>query len=149
MAGLVVRVAELIVRVDRRGLLGVLCTVALVVAKGDRVTRPLRRLLLPSSVEQPCGRRADTTDPADPADPAALHHQHRLAGLGSAPHVGDALSGQHLSGPHNKPHSSHAATNFKHWFTTSFLQTLPYLVTPSGLEDCQLTSSILWVLKQW
>ena len=141
VAGLVVRLAGLIVRVDRRGLPAVLCTIALVVAKGDRVTRPLRRLLLPSSVEQSCGRRADTIDPA------ALHHQHRLAGLGAAPHVGDALSGQHLSGPHNKLHSSHAATNSKHWFTTSFLQTLPYLVTPSGPENCQLTSSILLVLK--
>ena len=29
----------------------------------------------------------------------------------------------------------------KHWFTTSFLQPLPYLVTPQGPENCQLTSS--------
>ena len=29
----------------------------------------------------------------------------------------------------------------KHWFTTSFLQPLPYLVTPLGPENCQLTSS--------
>ena len=30
--------------------------------------------------------------------------------------------------------------NSKHWFTTSFLQPLPYLVTPQGPENCQLTS---------
>ena len=29
----------------------------------------------------------------------------------------------------------------KYWFTTSFLQPLPYLVTPQGPENCQLTSS--------
>ena len=29
----------------------------------------------------------------------------------------------------------------KHWFTTSFLQPLPYWVTPQGPENCQLTSS--------
>ena len=29
----------------------------------------------------------------------------------------------------------------KHWLTTSFLQPLPYLVTPSGPVNCQLTSS--------
>ena len=39
-------------------------------------------------------------------------------------------------------------TNSKHWFTTSFLQPLPYLVTPRGPENCQLTSSFLLVLKQ-
>ena len=33
--------------------------------------------------------------------------------------------------------------NSKHWFTTSFLQPLPYLVTPQGPENCQLTSSFL------
>ena len=38
--------------------------------------------------------------------------------------------------------------NSKHWFTTSFLQPLPYLVTPQRPEDCQLTSSFLLVLKQ-
>ena len=32
-------------------------------------------------------------------------------------------------------------TNSKHRFTTSFLQPLPYLVTPLGPENCQLTSS--------
>ena len=37
----------------------------------------------------------------------------------------------------------------KHWFTTSLLQPLPYLVTPSGPENCQLKSSFLLVLKQW
>ena len=31
--------------------------------------------------------------------------------------------------------------NSKHWFTTSFLQLLPYSVTPSVLENCLLTSS--------
>ena len=31
--------------------------------------------------------------------------------------------------------------NSKRWFTTSFLQPLPYLVTPWGPENCQLTSS--------
>ena len=30
--------------------------------------------------------------------------------------------------------------NSKHWFTTSFLQPLPCLVTPTGPENCQLTS---------
>ena len=38
--------------------------------------------------------------------------------------------------------------NSRHWFTTSFLQPLPYLVTPSGPENCQLTSSFSLVLKQ-
>ena len=33
------------------------------------------------------------------------------------------------------------------WFTTSFLQPLPYLVTPQGPENCQLTSSVL--LELW
>ena len=33
-------------------------------------------------------------------------------------------------------------------FTTSFLQPLSYLVTPSGPENCQPTSSFLLVLKQ-
>ena len=32
-------------------------------------------------------------------------------------------------------------SNSKHWFTTSFLQPLPYLVTPSGRENGQLMSS--------
>ena len=31
--------------------------------------------------------------------------------------------------------------NSKHWFTTSFLQPLLYLVTPQGAENCRLTSS--------
>ena len=31
--------------------------------------------------------------------------------------------------------------NSKHWFTTSFLQPLPYLVTPQGPENCRLKSS--------
>ena len=36
-------------------------------------------------------------------------------------------------------------SNSKHWFTTSFLQPLPYLVTPQGPENCQLTSgSFCW-----
>ena len=34
-----------------------------------------------------------------------------------------------------------SCSNSKHWFTTSFLQPLPYLVTPYGPENCQLTSS--------
>ena len=38
--------------------------------------------------------------------------------------------------------------NSKRWFTTSFLQPLPYLVTPLGPENCQLTSRFLLVLKQ-
>ena len=38
--------------------------------------------------------------------------------------------------------------NSKHWFTTSFLQPLPYLVTPQGPENCQLTSSFFLVLEQ-
>jgi len=38
--------------------------------------------------------------------------------------------------------------NSKHWFTIFFLQPLPYLVTPSGPENYQLTSSFLLVLKQ-
>ena len=38
-------------------------------------------------------------------------------------------------------------TNSKHWFTTSFLQPLRYLVTPQGPENCQLTSFSL-MLKQ-
>ena len=33
--------------------------------------------------------------------------------------------------------------NSKHWFTTSFLQPLPYLVTPKVSENCQLTSSFV------
>ena len=41
-----------------------------------------------------------------------------------------------------------ALSNSKHWFTTSFLQPLLYLVTPQGPENCQLTSSFLLVLKQ-
>ena len=39
-------------------------------------------------------------------------------------------------------------SNSKHWFTTSFLQPLPYLVTPQGPENCQLTRSFLLVLKE-
>ena len=31
----------------------------------------------------------------------------------------------------------HYEPNSKHWFTTSFLQPLPYLVTPQGQENCQ------------
>ena len=42
-----------------------------------------------------------------------------------------------------------SSQNSKHWFTTSFLQPLPYLVTPQGPENCQLTSSFLLVLKQY
>ena len=38
--------------------------------------------------------------------------------------------------------------NSKRWFTTSFLQPLPYLVTPLDPENCQLTSRFLLVLKQ-
>ena len=40
------------------------------------------------------------------------------------------------------------STNCKHWFTTSVLQPLPYLVTPKGPKICQLTSSVLLALKQ-
>ena len=40
------------------------------------------------------------------------------------------------------------AANSKHWFTTSFLQPLPYLVTSQVPENCQLTSSFSLVLKQ-
>ena len=35
--------------------------------------------------------------------------------------------------------------NSKHWFTTSFLQPLPYLVTPQVPENCQRTSSFVVV----
>ena len=38
--------------------------------------------------------------------------------------------------------------NSKRWFTTSFLQPLPYLVMPLGPENCRLTSRFLLVLKQ-
>ena len=41
------------------------------------------------------------------------------------------------------------AANSKHWFTTSFLQPLLYLVTSQVPENCQLTSSFLLVLKQY
>ena len=30
----------------------------------------------------------------------------------------------------------------RHWFTTSFLQLLPHLVTPQGPNNCQLTSKV-------
>ena len=43
---------------------------------------------------------------------------------------------------------SDGGTNSKHRFTTSFLQPLPYLVTPQGPENCQLMSSFLVVLRQ-
>ena len=33
-------------------------------------------------------------------------------------------------------------------FTTSFLQPLPYLVTPQSPENCQLMNSFLLELKQ-
>ena len=33
--------------------------------------------------------------------------------------------------------------NSKLWFTTSFLQPMPYLVMPWGPENCQLTSSFV------
>ena len=38
------------------------------------------------------------------------------------------------------PHT-HSVPHSKHWFTTSFLQPLPYLVTPLFPENCRLTSS--------
>ena len=34
--------------------------------------------------------------------------------------------------------------NSKYWFTTSFLQPLPYLAMPLGPENCQLTSNFCW-----
>ena len=34
--------------------------------------------------------------------------------------------------------------NSKHWFTKPFVQPLPYLVTPQGPENCQLTSRFCW-----
>ena len=43
---------------------------------------------------------------------------------------------------------THTHTNSKHWFTTSFLQPLPYLVTSYVAENCQLMSSFSLVLKQ-
>ena len=43
--------------------------------------------------------------------------------------------------------ASRGDTNSKHWFT-SFLQPLPYLVTPQVPENDQLTSSFSLVLKQ-
>ena len=36
-----------------------------------------------------------------------------------------------------------AMPDSKHWFTTSFLQPLPYIVTPKVWENCQLTSSFV------
>ena len=42
----------------------------------------------------------------------------------------------------------HPRLHSKHWFTTSFLQPLPYLVTPYVPQNCQLTSSFWLVLKQ-
>ena len=44
--------------------------------------------------------------------------------------------------------SSWGDPNSKHWFTTSFLQPLPYFVTPWGPEDCQLTSNFFVVGDQ-
>ena len=41
-------------------------------------------------------------------------------------------------------HNTATHTNSKHWFTTSFLQPLPYLVTPQVPENCQLTSIFCW-----
>ena len=38
------------------------------------------------------------------------------------------------------PRGSLLCPNSKHWFTTSFLQPLPYLVTSQIPENCQLTS---------
>ena len=38
-------------------------------------------------------------------------------------------------------------SNSKHWFTTSFLQPLPYLVTSQVPENCQLTSSFFVVVQ--
>ena len=43
--------------------------------------------------------------------------------------------------PPQPTHTPHSTPNSKHWFTISFLQPLPYLVTPYGPENCQLTSS--------
>ena len=37
-------------------------------------------------------------------------------------------------------------SNSKHWFTTSFLQPLPHLVTPQGQENYQITSSFVVVV---
>ena len=40
-----------------------------------------------------------------------------------------------------KGSGTNMTANSKHLFTTFFLQPLPYLVTPSGPENCQLTNS--------
>ena len=44
-----------------------------------------------------------------------------------------------------RPPQARATTNSQHWFTTSFLQPLPYLVTPKGPENsvfrCRSNSS--------
>ena len=47
-----------------------------------------------------------------------------------------------------RKYSTALTSNSKHWFTTHFLQPLPYLVTSQVHENCQLTSSFSLVLKQ-
>ena len=46
------------------------------------------------------------------------------------------------------PRGSLLCPNSKHWFTTSFLQPLPYLVTSQVPENCQLTSIFVVVGAQ-
>ena len=41
-----------------------------------------------------------------------------------------------------------STSDSKHWFPTSFLQPLPYLVTPQVPVNCQLTSNFLLVEHQ-
>ena len=48
---------------------------------------------------------------------------------------------QWLENPRHFSKERSVRPNSKHWFTTSFLQPLAYLVTPQGPENCQLTSS--------
>ena len=43
--------------------------------------------------------------------------------------------------------TSRCRVHSKHWFTTSFLKPLPYLVTPKGPENCRLTSRCLLVVR--
>ena len=45
-------------------------------------------------------------------------------------------SDTHLTPSRRRPNS-------RHWLTTSFLQPLPYVVTPQGPENCQLTCCFL------
>ena len=54
-----------------------------------------------------------------------------------------------MSTRHPRTLSSTSSPNSKHWYTTSFLQPLPYLVTSQGPENCQLTSSFCLFIFCW